>query len=478
MKNKAVLRILVAGLIVSVLLNAVACSNMINKKPNPAGVLLNNAEQLSGSPDQITASAPDEETTAHDNNVVEDTSGEPAQNIISASPYIVPNNVYNAWKTNDGSSPEIIGFLNSIIENGYMSPTGDPASGSLTLTMTPGQDITAQYGLADYTSEAMKKAGFTTLWVNAGCFVKINDVAYKLCRYMYDELKFACPIDTDGDGKYEILYYFEFGNVGSAGNQLRLLDPQKGNDVFLADDIFAMDLTPEYADNGDIVNVSLSGKSVKDMISSGATWHINEDKDILALRGPSPWMLHANSKPVTDEVRTEIEEMRQILKRDGYTTTTDGRKSGDNITFTEDIINYTPDTFKVDGDYTLNGKGFAIILGSIGSNSYLFFFDKQSGTFYRPNLTGIGDIWMAKPVDINGDGNLDILYYGPVSGSNIYRYNLVVYDLANNQAQVIAHTGSKRLPVTYDKDHVYLGGVDVVEYFKTLVVPTKDYYAS
>ncbi len=55
---------------------------------------------------------------------------------------------------------------------------------------------------------------------------------------------------------------------------------------------------------------------------------------------------------------------------------------------------------------------------------------------------------------------------------------LVVYDLANNQAQVIAHTGYKRLPVTYDKDHVYLGGVDVVEYFKTLVVPTKDYYAS
>ena len=178
MKNKAVLRILVAGLIVSVLLNAVACSNMINKNPNPAGVLLNNAEQLSGSPDQITASAQDEETTAPDNNGVEDTSGEPAQNIISASPYIVPNNVYNAWKTNDGSSPEIIGFLNSIIENGYMSPTGDPASGSLTLTMTPGQDITAQYGFADYTSEAMKKAGFTTLWVNAGCFVKINDVAY------------------------------------------------------------------------------------------------------------------------------------------------------------------------------------------------------------------------------------------------------------------------------------------------------------
>ena len=85
---------------------------------------------------------------------------------------------------------------------------------------------------------------------------------------------------------------------------------------------------------------------------------------------------------------------------------------------------------------------------------------------------------MAKPVDINGDGNLDIVYYGPVSASDTYRYQLVVFDFANNTTQVIAYTGYKRLPVTYDKDHIYLGGVDVVEYFKTTAVPVKDYYAS
>ena len=54
MKNKAVLSILVLGLLISVLLNAISCGNNINDNPNTAGVFGNDSEQLSNSTEQIT----------------------------------------------------------------------------------------------------------------------------------------------------------------------------------------------------------------------------------------------------------------------------------------------------------------------------------------------------------------------------------------------------------------------------------------
>ena len=54
MKNKAVLSILVLGLLISVLLNAISCGNIIDDNPDTAGVLLSDTEGLSNSTEQIT----------------------------------------------------------------------------------------------------------------------------------------------------------------------------------------------------------------------------------------------------------------------------------------------------------------------------------------------------------------------------------------------------------------------------------------
>ena len=403
-------------------------------------------------------------------------------------PFTVPASPYTIQRTDDNSSRSMLNLLKLINTNGYMrrKKNYDDRSGSTPLELLSGADITSQYGIVNLTSEAMERVGFTTMWVggyNGGqYFVKVNDTAYELTRLHHNELKFACPIDITGDGNYEVLYYMEFGNVGESYNQLRLIDPQKNLDYFLADDVFTLNLIPEY-DKGEIIDVHILDKTVKGIFASDKqTWNINNDEQISALRGPSPWIIDAKNKPGTKELNAETQKMYDILKRDGYMTTS-GWKSAEEIkpylTAVLNLNNLTPDSFRLNEDYTvgfeLNSKGYAILTADVGSIHHVFFFNKQTGIFYRPNIDSIDDIWFAKPIDVNEDGNLDIVYYGPVSSSNTYQYRLVVYDLVNNKEQHIAHAG-KLLPVTYDKDHVYLGGVDVVEYFKNMEIPTKDYY--
>ena len=441
------------------------------------GNIISNPENTN-EPSAVTS----DETTAYDVTTEDITTEEPIQyDDTPASPYVV-------GRGDDKAVSDMIEFLRMIQNNGYMSrkTNYDPKSGATPLELVSGKTITAQYGAVNYTSDAMERAGFTTIWVggyNGGqYFVKINDTTYELTNLYHNELKFACPVDVTGDGNYEVLYYMEYGNVGTAYNQLRLIDPQKDVDLFLADDIFSMNLTPEY-DKGLIVDVRLLDKTVQSIFANGQgqTWHINEDKDILAIRGPSPWIIDAKNRPSTTELNNETQEMYEILKRDGYMTFPDGWKSAEDIkpyhTAVLNLGNFTPDSFRIDGDSELNSKDFAILTTDVGSIHHLFFFDKQTGIFYRPNVSGIDDIWLAKPIDINGDGNLDIVYYGQNCASSKYEYRLMVYDLANNKSQYIARS-YKKLPVTYDKDHVYIGGVDVVEYYKTLEVPTKEYYAS
>ena len=429
----------------------------------------------------VQSSISGDETTA-----IADPTGTIADTV---EPPTTPAYPYVLQRTADeGSSRNMLNLLKLINEKGYMSrkTNYDPKSGATPLASVSGKNITAQYGVVNCTSEAMERAGFTTIWVggyNGGqYFVKVNDTAYELTRLHYNELKFACPIDVTGDGNYEILYYMEFGNVGVAYNQLRLIDLQKNIDLFLADDIFTLNLIPEY-DKGEIIDVHILDKTVKGIFASDKqTWNINKDEQISALRGPSPWIVDAREKPATKELNEETQRMYDILKRDGYMTTA-GWKSADEIrpyfTAALGLDNPTPNAFRLNEDYTagfeLHAKGFAILTADVGTIHHVFFFDKQTGIFFRPNIASIDDIWMAKPIDINADGNLDIVYYGPVSDSNIYEYRLVAYDLTNNTSQYIARS-SRLLPVTYDRDHIYLGGVDVVEYMKTMEIPTPDYY--
>ena len=398
-----------------------------------------------------------------------------------AYPYVIQ-------RTDADSSRNALNLLALINEKGYMSrkTNYDIRSGITPLERLSGKDITNQYGIVNLTSNAMERAGFTTIWVgsyNGGrYFVKVNDAAYELTSVHHNELKFACPIDITGNGNYEILYYMEFGNAGEPYNQLRFIDPQNNRDYFLADDIFTLNLIPEY-DKGEIIDVHILDKTVKGIFASDKqTWNINEDEQISVLRGPSPWIVDAKKKPSTKELNAETQKMYDILKRDGYMTTS-GRKSAEEVkpylTAALGLDNPTPDSFRLNEDYTvgfeLNSKGYAILTADVGSIHHVFFFNKQTGIFYRPNIDSIDDIWFAKPIDVNEDGNLDIVYYGPVSSSNTYQYRLVVYDLVNNKEQHIAHAG-KFLPVTYDKDHVYFGRIDIVEYFKNMEIPTKDYY--
>lgn len=429
----------------------------------------------------VQSSIPGDETT-----VIEDPTGTIADTVelptTPAYPYVLQ-------RTDEGSSRNMLNLLKLINEKGYMSrkTNYDIRSGITPLERLSGETITNQYGIANVTSEAMERAGFTTMWVGGSSggqyFVKVNDTVYELARLYHNELKFACPIDVTGDGNYEILYYMEFGNVGIAYNQLRLIDPQKNWDYFIADDIFALNLIPEY-DNGEIVDVHLLDKTVKGILASDKqTWRINEDEQISASRGPSPWIVDTRQTPATKELNEETQRMYDILKRDGYMTTA-GWKSADEIrpylTAVLNLDNPTPGSFRLNEDYTtgfeLHAKGFAILTADVSTIHHVFFFDKQTGIFFRPNVASIDDIWMAKPIDINADGNLDIVYYGPTSDSNTYEYKLVVYDLTNNTSQYIARS-SRLLPVTYDRDHIYLGGVDVVEYMKTMEIPTPDYYA-
>ena len=400
-----------------------------------------------------------------------------------------PASPYTVNRTDGDANKTLLKFIRFINDAGYMvrSDKYDIRSGITPFTTVSGTDITTQHGAVYVTSEAMERAGYTTIWIGGyeggSYFVVVSGVFYKLTVPFHSELKFICPIDLTGDGDYEILYYCERGNFGTAYNQLRFIDTQHNWDTFLADDIFTMNFELEYDEYGNINSVSLLGKNVKEIINElGNVWHINEDEEILALRGPSPWLIDAKNKPSTKELNEETSRMYNILKRDGYMTTS-GWKSAEEVkpylTAVLNLDNPTPDSFRLNEDYTigfeLNSKGFAILTADVGTIHHIFFFDKSTGMFYRPNIDGIDDIWMAKPIDINEDGNLDIVYYGPVSSSNIYQYRLVVYDLVNNKAQYIARAG-KFLPVTYDKDHIYLGGIDIVEYYKTMEIPTKDYY--
>lgn len=458
-------------IILIVLLFLTSCNNIVNNSNETTEPFTTNVPEIS--------SIVGDETTVIDDPTIIIT--DPPFYDVPADPYIIP-------RSDNDSYQNMISFLNFIKENGYMSrkTNYDPKSGATPLESVSGKNITAQYGAVNYTSEAMERVGFTTIWVgghNGGqYFIKVNDTAYELTSLYYNELKFVCPIDITGDGNYEILYYMEFGNVGKSFNQLRLIDPQKNVDLFLADDIFMMNLTPEY-DKGEIIDVHLLDKTVKGIFASDKqTWNINEDGQISALRGPSPWIVDAKDRPSTKELNEETQKMYNILKRDGYMTTS-GWKSAEEVkpylTAVLNLNNPTPDSFRLNEDYTvgfeLNSKGYAILTADVSSIHHVFFFDKQTGIFYRPNIDSIDDIWFAKPIDIDGDGNLDIVYYGPNSASDSYEYRLMVYDLANNKSQYIARS-YKMLPVTYDKDHVYIGGVDVVEYYKTLEVPTKDYY--
>lgn len=443
-------------------------------------LLLTSCNNIVSKPDETTI-IPDETTIIPESETVENTTAIMIQPAIPASPYTVQ-------RTDKDSSRNMLNLLKLINEKGYMSlkKNYDIRNGIIPFELLSGANITNQYGVVNLTSEAMERAGFTIIWVGGygggQYFVKVNDVAYELTRLHYNELKFACPIDITGDGNYEILYYMEFRNVGEPYNQLRLIDPQKNWDYFIADDIFTLNLTPEY-DKEEIIDVHLLDKTVKGIFASDKqTWNINEDEQISALRGPSPWIVDAKNRPSTKELNAETQKMYDILKRDGYMTTS-GWKSAEEVkpylTAVLNLNNPTPDSFRLNEDYTvgfeLNSKGYAILTADVSSIHHVFFFDKQTGIFYRPNIDSIDDIWMAKPIDINEDGNLDIVYYGPVSSSDTYQYRLVVYDLVNNKSQYIARAG-KFLPVTYDKDHVYLGGVDVVEYFKNMEIPTKDYW--
>ena len=462
-------------MILIVLLLMTSCNNIVSN-PNTT------VEPFTTYTPEIS-STPGDETT-----VVDDPTG---AIVDTGASFTMPAYPYVLQRTDADSSRNMLNLLALINEKGYMSrkTNYDIRNGITPIERLSGTDITNQYGIVNLTSNAMERAGFTTIWVGgydgSRYFVKVNDVAYELTRLHHNELKFACPIDVTGDGHYEILYYMEFGNVGEPYNQLRLIDPQRNWDYFIADDVFTLNLIPEY-DKGEIIDVHLMDKTVKGILASDKqTWHINEDEQISALRGPSPWIVDAQKKPATKELNAETQKMYDILKRDGYMTTS-GRKSAEEVkpylTAALGLDNPTPDSFRLNEDYALgfelHSKGYAILTADVGSIHHVFFFDKQTGILYRPNVYTIDDIWFAKPIDINEDGNLDIVYYGPNSASDSYEYRLMVYDLVNNKSQYIAHA-SKALPVTYDKDRVYLGGVDVVEYFKNVGdwrFLQKDYY--
>ncbi|MCR4683261.1 MAG: hypothetical protein K5647_08020 [Clostridiales bacterium] len=440
-------------ILLAALLLLTSCGNIVNNPEN------------TNEPSVVTA----EETTAPDVTTAADiVTDEPSQPLSPVSPYV-------SRKSDEKSEADAIRSLRTVQANGLYRYTADVLPnyrlGLYPLTLFSGDNIIALNGLVNFTSDAMEAKGFTTFWVYDHYIADTSYGAFDLLTVHRGELKFACPIDIDDDGKYEILYYCEFGSTDEARNALRLVDMQDRTNRLLADDIFAMEFDLKYAQNGDIIDVSLYGKSVKEMLLMDITWHVNEDKDILALRGPSPWIIPATGMPITNDLRAEINNMCEVLKRDGYMTFPDGWKSSENITFYS-TENFTPASFMDDE----NDKNFRIMVAYTGQKELVLFFHKGLGKFFKANVSSFYDIWMAKLVDINGDGNLDVVYYGSDSESEWSSYRLVVYDITNNKVQVIARSNFKMLPVTYDKDHVYIGGVDVVEYYKTLEIPTKEYY--
>ena len=403
----------------------------------------------------------------------------------SAVGFTSPASPYILRKTDAQSLTDMQNLLRFINENGCFRYAGSDEikyainEAILSFPNTI-RRVEPENGIANLTSDAMEKAGFTTIWVNNSYYVRTGNMAWELINCYNSELKFACPVDFDDDGDHEILYYCEFGNTGSAYNQLRLLDPQTYRDRLLADDIFAMKLTPVYDESGEMVDVLLLEKSVKTIVNSlpKDIWHIKEDEDIMAVRGPSPWLADAMAKPSTRELNSETERMYRTLRNFGYWTTS-GVKSAEDLTSRAlavlNLSNPTPDALRVDGDYVLNGKGYAILTLEYGSIYHFFFYDRESGYLYRPDAAEELNVWMAKPVDVDGDGHPDIVYYCEDLSSGMPYYRLSFYDVWSNHERLVAYS-YKMLPVTYDKDHIYLGGTDLAEYYSKLQSPVRDYY--